>query len=730
MTTASSIGSGLSSSSGSTGSASLSAGAAIGDTVFASIVLRNPSGGTVSVSDSQGNSWTQDTADSSGDSIWRSVLTTALTTSDTVSFSISGGTHSGYDIAVDTSAGGWVPDGTVPSWTAESSSTTHSASVTPPTTGDLLYSLDVSLGAESGCTTSSPFTQLTLRTGTVARGIVTAYDVAANTSSVTCTQTWSGGTHTGSMIVIAYKPASGGSSVSAAASATATGTLTASATNARLGDASTTATGSATATANYATHVDATTTATGTVSATASNARVLGATQTATVTQASSVSLAKVVGASQAATVTASASMNHGLRADASQTATVTAHATTVNVVSTEPPETALTLASTPEALTALDLAYGATVRHGLDVLDTSDVETGESLPFVSGSVTWSYRPPDPLAGQQNAVTAVRRQATLAVDGAITLNLLARRVRLWTEFLLPDGRWARWILGVFMATNPKTDDDGVVLSKQVSLADKSYLWSQTTLTDPIFIASTQAAIPWVTADLGTRFGETRFAITGDITATVGGSGLTFDSGADLLTVYSQVLEAIGNDQLTTDETGAAASQPLAVLAGKGPQATYGAGARKIVPASSIEPLVPSVPNVVRFVARQGPSSGGSEGNGIYTVTNQSTGPGSVDQRGYDVPLTVQVDAPDQATLVLIGDANKQRYFAGGGLRFTGSIGLNPTLGDQAVLSIVLPRLGMSDPAQAWIVTGWTYPLGPMTQASDALMSITAEARVP
>lgn len=377
----------------------------------------------------------------------------------------------------------------------------------------------------------------------------------------------------------------------------------------------------------------------------------------------------------------------------------------------------------------ALSLVSGANVRHGLDVLDNRDLPTGETLRFTEGSVTWSYRPPDPLDGQQNATTAVRRQGSLKVPGDISINLFARRLRLWTEWQLPDATWNRWYLGVFLANIPRLSDDGNIVSRDLDLADKSWIWSQTTITDPIHLDSTQTAIPWVKADLTSRFSESRFAISGDVTATVGGNGLTFDSGTDMLTVYSTVLRSIGNDDLTTDETGAAASQPMSVLSGKGPSATYGAGARKIVLAGDVSALIPSLPNVVRFVARQGPSSGGSEGNGIYTVKNQSTGPASIDSRGFEVSIPVQVDAVDQDTLVSLGDAEKQRWFAGGGNTFSGSIGLNPTLGDRDVIAIDLPRLGISS-SESWIITSWNYPLGDMTKSSDALMQITAEQRVP
>jgi hypothetical protein len=494
-------------------------------------------------------------------------------------------------------------------------------------------------------------------------------------------------------------------------------------------DASGSVTLTSSAVANVRTSGGASQAATVTQSATVNRAASLAASQAVTVTQSATALKAKPILASQAVTVTQTATANVATSINASQAITVTQSAAPLFVISTPGPLTNLSNANTPAALEALSLVRGGQIRHGLDVLDTTDTPTNETLRFTTGSVTWSYRLPDLLAGQTDDVTAVRRQGSLTVDGDVSINLLARRLRLWTEWRLLDGSWARWHLGVFETTVPKLDDDGTIVSRTLALADKSYRWSQTKLTDPVHLDDTQAAIPWVIADLGTRFGETRFAISGDATATVGGNGLTFDADTDLLTLYSKVLGSVGNDQLTTDADGTPSSQPLSVLAGKGPSAVYGPGARKIVPAGSVESLLPTLPNVVRFVARQGPSSGGSEGNGIYTVTNQSTGPGSIDVRGYEIPITVTVDAVDETTLESVAESEKQRYFAGGGNKFTGSIALNPTMGDRDVIAINLPRLGLTD-SDTWQVTDWTYNLGAMTQSTDALMPITAEMRVP
>lgn len=376
----------------------------------------------------------------------------------------------------------------------------------------------------------------------------------------------------------------------------------------------------------------------------------------------------------------------------------------------------------------ALSLQRGGQFRHGVDVLDRYDQPTGDQQPFTSASVDWNYRPPDLTSGQENAVAAVLRQGSLELVGAPSVDLASRRFQLWTEMRLRTGGWARWPLGVFVATNPTVSDDGLTVRRVLSLADKSWLWFIATLTDAVHVPATAVAVDYVKADLTSRFGETRFAFAAS-SATVGGNGLVIEAGTSWLELYSRVLASVGFDQLTADESGAPASQSLATLAGKGAEMIYGAGQGKVLTAGSIEPLLPNMPNVVRFTSRQGPSSHGTEGNGIYTARNASTGPASIAQRGYEVPITVQVDAYDQATLVAVGDAEKQRYFAGGGLRWSGQVGLNPRHSHRDVIALGLPRLGLNSDS-SWLVTSWHYPLLPMTQDSAALMTLTAERRVP
>lgn len=387
-------------------------------------------------------------------------------------------------------------------------------------------------------------------------------------------------------------------------------------------------------------------------------------------------------------------------------------------------PRDGLTLATVTDSL-KIDRAVK--VRHGVDVLDTQDRITDQKLKVLGGSVTWAYRPPDRVTNSTTDVASVRRTCQLDVVGLADVQTTLQRFRPWTEWLARTGDWVRWELGVFVATLPTIVDDGLKVGFSLALADKSYRLLSRTLADPLTVPAGTDPVNFVKARLTSEFGETRYNIPG--TLIVLADDMTFDAGTNELEVANALLKNAGLDNLTFDENGIASSTLLADIAGRGPELVYGpatiADAARILTAGQTDPLLPSLPNQVRFVARNGPTLP-EEGNGIVTVTNQSTGPASVDRRGETVELRVDVDAEDQATLAAIAAADAQRYFAGGGHRFTGKVALNPRHSDRDVVELVKPRLGLSG---VWQVTSWTYPLQPIASESAVLMDLTCEQRV-
>ncbi|MCU1488300.1 MAG: hypothetical protein JWN67_5046 [Actinomycetia bacterium] len=374
-------------------------------------------------------------------------------------------------------------------------------------------------------------------------------------------------------------------------------------------------------------------------------------------------------------------------------------------------------------------LTVGTKLRHGVDVLNSSDVKLDVDLKFEAGSVAWAFRPPDDVTGVTNEVALVRRTASLTVVGLTSLFLEGYRYRPWTEILSPAGIWVRVNRGVFVATSPAVEDDGAVVRRRLTLAEKTHRLKRPLL-EPLTVPAATNPVTYVTGSMTALFGETGFDIPATTVTTTGVKTWAAD-GTTWLQVYNQLLEVCAYDNLTVNEdTGRYRSVALADLAGRGPELIYGPGERKLVVPGSLEPLLPEIYNVARFVARKGPTLP-TEGNGYRTKYNQSTGPSSIDRLGGDQRVVVvQVDAESQTQLDALASAQAQQYFAGGGWRFTGKVGINPLHGDRDVAGLVHPRLGVAADDTGWLVTGWSSPMPTEIKGpDDGLMPVVFEKKV-
>jgi hypothetical protein len=391
----------------------------------------------------------------------------------------------------------------------------------------------------------------------------------------------------------------------------------------------------------------------------------------------------------------------------------------------TEGPRSSFTEA---EVRAALELAYGPRVRHRVILLTNSDVETSTSVPVdmkKGGDVSWDYRVPDSVGGGGRSDASVRRTAKLTMVGDVSFNVMTNRFKLRTEILSPQNNWVPFDMGVFVSTLPPVNDDGVLVTRDLDLADKTFRYARP-IPASITIAAGTVATSWVDADLLATFGETKRAISPSSVTLP--TDLVFDPGTPRILVYNKLLEIAGYDHLIADEYGVPTARPLSTVVNKGVEHRYGPGGT-ILTAGRLEALIPDLPNVVRFVARGGPSLP-VEGNGWRTKYNQSTGPGSITARGgEEVWRFVEVAAESQTALDAIADSEAQRYFAGGGLRYTGKVGLNPRHSDRDVNALVKPRLGLTSETDAWLVTDWRYPLREIESPDDVLMAVTWERRV-
>lgn len=395
------------------------------------------------------------------------------------------------------------------------------------------------------------------------------------------------------------------------------------------------------------------------------------------------------------------------------------------------------------QVLDVLRLEPGPQIRWGLDILNPTDMSVRGIHPnLLSVDIDWSYRALPSITGGTPDRALVRRTGSAEVMEIPGFAWHANYYRPWVELLgysptggeivdIPgfnlitdDGYflvteeeeeivtedqqidlgfeyWVRFHQGVFVATNPPAVDTGTYIKRSLELAELVHIAQGQVLSDPLNMEAGTSVTEWLKSDLGIRLGVTDFSRIQD-SEKVLEEPLFFDVDTTRLEIYNTLLEYIGYDYLHTDEEGRFVAQPLEAPTDREFEHEYRPGGT-LVRESSIESINPELPNVIRFVALRGPSLA-EEGNGIRTVVNQNDGPSSLSQLGRPVTLRVEVEARDQEELDLIARTQSQYYFAGGGYRFVGSIGINPRHADQDVVLLIKPGFGI---AGNWIVTSWS-----------------------
>jgi hypothetical protein len=376
------------------------------------------------------------------------------------------------------------------------------------------------------------------------------------------------------------------------------------------------------------------------------------------------------------------------------------------------------------EVLATLAHVSGTKLRHGVDLFTVAGAPVDATVNFQTGDVHWAYRPDDDVTGVSNEITEIRTTADLTIVGPTELFLEALRYQMWTELRGPSGNWIRTNKVWGMATNPPIEDDGMVLRRTLKIVEATHRFRTDELAEPLTIDAGENCAGWVADDLASRYGITAVEFPAStVTLT---DAKTFTAGTSVLAVYNAMFETAALDQMTINpDNGRPRTVALADLVSRGAEVTYGPGHSKIVTAATVEPLLASIPNALRVVARQGPSLP-EVGNGIAERFNQSTGPASIDRRGEEIWRVVDVEAEDQAELEAIADDVAQRWFAGGGFRMQSHVALNPLHGDRDVARLVKPRLGFDG---TWLVTAWSYPMHKVTGPGDVLMPMTFEQRV-
>lgn len=289
---------------------------------------------------------------------------------------------------------------------------------------------------------------------------------------------------------------------------------------------------------------------------------------------------------------------------------------------------------------------------------------------------------------------------------------------------------ARFNLGVFLLSTPERRAGETPATYDVDGYDKLEILAHPHGTT--FSAAAGAAYLTLVADLIAAAGESKVLLDQSAAATVlptarvwplvrqsDDDGAT--EGATTLQIINALLESVGYRSLWVDQDGFYRSEPYRSPAERGAEWTYSADSATTTVAEDRTASADyfATPNRWVFV-RNDPAAASfpAEGDGIYTVVNQSDGLTSVDARGRTITRVVPLDASSQASLVKQGDRiveNDKRLDDWLAL----SVSLNPLHGHFDVVSVTDAQLGLT--GAKYVVTDWSLPL----DGSDMTLDLKA-----
>lgn len=349
----------------------------------------------------------------------------------------------------------------------------------------------------------------------------------------------------------------------------------------------------------------------------------------------------------------------------------------------------------------------GCELLTGLDLLVAEDITAGT----VSGSVS------------RSSYARLHGTAQLVFDRALPwASALVRPYMVMTDGVVS----ARFNLGVYYTASPE-EMPGV---KPVQFGVTCYD-VLTVLDDPVgdsyWVAEGTSYLAAVEEILLSR-GVVRYVIDQAAAGLVLGDDMTWPPSDQLtwLTIVNALLSAIGYQGIWSDWNGWMHCQAYLSPRERAPEWVYDVDpdTSLIATRNKVRDFY-ATPNVWVFT-RQNNTDGPQpvEGDGRYTVVNQSDGDTSIDARGRTITRPVQVDAADQASLVATAtrmvDADKSIP-----AKVTLETFPNPLHWHFDVVYVTDPGLG---PPTNAVTTSWSLPLngGNMRHEWTLLNTLGAE----
>lgn len=302
-------------------------------------------------------------------------------------------------------------------------------------------------------------------------------------------------------------------------------------------------------------------------------------------------------------------------------------------------------------------------VAAGLELLDLNDelVKTAGTNGDISNHL---------LDGIVQCANFADIHRTLRVSITTAVEWGSQRLRPY--MVLTDKRsgvTARFNLGVYLPETPARNVGATPPTYVVEAYDKLVLLRRSLGRG--YAATAGTLVLQLVADLIGEVGETKIRLDpSGVTATLPVDMVRpIDNTVTRLSIVNDLLASIGYRGLWVDWDGYYRSEPHQPPATSSPEWSYDVESESTTVEERLETQdLFDVPNVWVFVnTARAAASAPSEGDGLYTVTNPSNGPTSIDSRGGDPngrrPTVVPLQAADQASLVVQGDriaANDQQ----------------------------------------------------------------------
>lgn len=364
-----------------------------------------------------------------------------------------------------------------------------------------------------------------------------------------------------------------------------------------------------------------------------------------------------------------------------------------------------------------------AAPRDDLTADEVWSVITCESVTVTPGLELWDVDEEESEDISDDLVGGTVARANFAdVHGTCRLDVSRAlewgSARLAPYVVLTDnltGARARFNLGVYLPETPDTPAGEDPVTYTVEGYDKL-----TVLRTPIGRAwSALAGSDYLTAiaELIEEAGESKYLLDPTSTKTLPVDYVApLDDAITYLSVINDLLAAIGYRGLWVDWDGYYRSEPYVSPTSRDASYTYDAESpTTILGLDRVEVTdLHDIPNRWVFVnTSRDPTSAAVEGDGVYTVVNQSNGPTSIDARGREKSKVIPVDAADQEALVVYGDRVAQNAQQSAAV-ITLTTEPSPLHWHMDVVALADPALPPSP--RKCLVGRWTLPLtgGQMT----------------